>query len=77
MKERVRFYPEHHFREQAERAYQRHRNRILASFPEAEIHHIGSTAVEGSLTKGDVDLQVRISGEQFLLCKEFLLQNYS
>ncbi|MFQ3545311.1 GrpB family protein [Halobacillus rhizosphaerae] len=77
MNKRVRFYPEHHFREQAERVYQRHRNRILATFPQAEIHHIGSTAVEGSLTKGDVDLQVRIREEQFLPCKGFLLHHYS
>ncbi len=33
--------------------------------PSAEIRHVGATAIPGALTKGDLDLQVRVSAEAF------------
>ena len=33
--------------------------------PFAEIHHVGSTAVPGSLTKGDLDINVRVTQQDF------------
>ncbi len=33
--------------------------------PGADVHHIGATAVPGSLTKGDIDLMVRVPAERF------------
>ena len=33
--------------------------------PWADVHHVGSTAVPGSLTKGDLDIVVRVPAERF------------
>ena len=33
--------------------------------PWAEVHHVGSTAVPGSLTKGDLDIAVRVPADRF------------
>jgi len=38
---------------------------IKALVPDAEIHHIGATAVPGALTKGDLDVLLRVSPERF------------
>ena len=39
--------------------------RIEAVFPGAELHHIGSTAIPGSVTKGDIDILFRVAQSQF------------
>ena len=39
--------------------------RIREKLPHAEIEHIGSTAVRGRLTKGDLDVLVRVSRDDF------------
>jgi GrpB-like predicted nucleotidyltransferase (UPF0157 family) len=47
--------------EQAARAaYDEHCARIAAALPKAEIEHVGATSVPGALTKGDVDVLVRV-----------------
>ena len=42
-----------------------HSARIGAALPGAEIEHVGSTAIPGALTKGDLDLLVRVPAERF------------
>jgi GrpB-like predicted nucleotidyltransferase (UPF0157 family) len=49
----------------AEKAFIEQKKIILKQIPEADIHHVGSTAVPGSLTKGDLDIQVRVSQFSF------------
>ena len=49
----------------AERLYEAVQRRISTALPKAEIHHIGSTAIRGSLTKGDLDVLVRVSKDSF------------
>ena len=39
--------------------------RLRGVLPDAEIHHVGATALPGAITKGDVDLVVRVDREQF------------
>jgi GrpB-like predicted nucleotidyltransferase (UPF0157 family) len=51
--------------EAAERLFSEVASRIREMLPHAEIEHIGSTAVRGSLTKGDLDVLVRVSGDDF------------
>ena len=43
----------------------RRRGELEALLPGARIEHVGSTAVPGSLTKGDLDICVIVSGEEF------------
>ncbi len=76
MKEIVTFAPEKNYRDKAEKVFQKHQSLIKSNLPEVEIYHVGSTAVKGSLTKGDVDLQVRLSQEDFDKAKEILMKIY-
>lgn len=39
--------------------------RLAALAPRADVHHIGATAIPGALTKGDVDVFVRVAREDF------------
>lgn len=54
----MRFVGEETIRTLARSVAERHRDRILAWLPGALVEHVGSTAVPGALTKGDVDLVV-------------------
>lgn len=40
------------------------------------IHHIGSTSIPGSLTKGDLDVCVRVTTHAFRTCEEILASHY-
>ncbi len=59
------FHPEEQGREAVARAFAGHRRAIEALLPTATIRHIGSTAVPGALTKGDLDLLVSVPAAQF------------
>jgi GrpB-like predicted nucleotidyltransferase (UPF0157 family) len=48
-----------------EAALSSHRARIAGLIPGAEVVHVGSTAVPGALTKGDLDLMVRVGAGGF------------
>ena len=60
-----------HFRPVAEvwpqinRAFKRQSRTIRSLLPAAEVEHMGATAVPGSITKGDLDLLVRVPEERF------------
>ncbi len=43
----------------------RHKALITKVLPEADIQHVGSSAIPNSMTKGDLDLQVRVDAENF------------
>lgn len=45
--------------------------------PSAEVHHVGSTALLGALTKGDLDIQVRVSREDFDASAESLQRHFA
>ena|SRR5579884_482379 len=64
------------FKEVAERIFLEQKRRIHELLPFAEVIHVGSTAIPGSLTKGDVDLLVRVSEDDFEKAKEKLKQLY-
>jgi GrpB-like predicted nucleotidyltransferase (UPF0157 family) len=46
-------------------AFATHRARILELLPRAHVEHVGSTAIPGALTKGDLDLLVRVDPGDF------------
>ncbi|HZI91378.1 MAG TPA: GrpB family protein [Thermoleophilaceae bacterium] len=62
----VHFIPQAEIRQAADSAAAEHSRRILERLPGAEINHVGATAVPGALTKGDVDLAVRVDRPEFL-----------
>jgi GrpB-like predicted nucleotidyltransferase (UPF0157 family) len=45
--------------------FARRRAELEAMLPGARVEHVGSTAVPGSLTKGDLDICVIVEGEEF------------
>ena len=63
--ETVSFLPEERFRAAIAKRFAELEAQLSALIPGAEIHHVGSTAVPGSLTKGDLDIQVRLRAAQF------------
>ena len=53
-------------REKARRLFERIRSSLVLLLPsDADIRHIGATAVSGCLTKGDLDIVIRVPGEFF------------
>ena len=61
----VRLRPEAEVRAAAQRAFEEHRSTILEAVPDSAVEHVGATAVPGAVTKGDLDLLVRVSAERF------------
>ncbi len=59
----LRFRPGSELWPLVDRAFQRHSREIRTLVPLAQVEHVGATAVPGSLTKGDVDLLVRVPGD--------------
>jgi len=45
--------------------FETEKEELVDLFPDAAIEHIGSTAVPGTLTKGDLDINIRIRSEEF------------
>lgn len=58
--------------ENAEKTFLVHKKIMKEKLPEADIQHVGSTAIANSLTKGDLDIQVRVISGQFLKAVEVL-----
>jgi NAD+ diphosphatase len=72
--ETVTFFPEQHFRARVQSRFQELRSELQALVPAAQIEHVGSTAITGSLTKGDLDVQVRVTASEYPVAKERLCQ---
>ena len=70
------FVPEETIRQEVEQAYRLHRACLEKLLVDVEVHHVGSTAVPGSLTKGDLDIQVRLTPERFEEAVAILGQHY-
>ena len=74
---RVRITPEAELRTTAQQAFEDHRRRIARVLPDAELEHVGATSVPGALTKGDVDVLVRVSPERFEAAAQCLRRLYA
>lgn len=70
--ELVHFLDNSLFYENAEKTFLVHKKIMKESLPEADVQHVGSTAIPNSLTKGDLDIQVRVISGQFLKAVEVL-----
>ena len=64
------------FRQHAEELFLKEQKKILRVVPNADVQHIGSTAVPGSLTKGDLDIQVRVKQKDFDKAQNALSKMY-
>lgn len=61
----VHIRPERELRASVAAAVREHSRRIRVRLPGAEIEHVGSTSIPGALTKGDLDLLVRVDDAEF------------
>lgn len=68
----VTFVPEPALRSRMEEVFALREAQLGQWLPFAEIEHIGSTAIPGTLTKGDLDVLIRVSAENFRLAEEVL-----
>lgn len=76
MPELVYFSNETRLFEMADRLFSEVEARLRVLLPQSEILHVGSTAVRGSMTKGDLDVAVRIEQGGFRDAEEVLAQEY-
>ena len=63
-------------RPQVEHVLERLLPRLRALLPDAELCHIGATALPGGVTKGDVDISARVSSAGFAAAVEALRQHF-
>jgi GrpB-like predicted nucleotidyltransferase (UPF0157 family) len=73
----LRFRPESELWPLVDRAFQRHSREIRTLAPSATVEHTGATSIPGSLTKGDVDLLVRVRESDFAAAVEALRGRYA
>ncbi|KOS62014.1 GrpB family protein [Lysinibacillus agricola] len=74
--EKVNFFDNELFTTKNEQFFLIHKTKIKKLLPAADVQHVGSTAIPNSITKGDVDIQVRVSAEQFSKAEELLSSLY-
>ena len=74
--EQVSFYKQVEVNSDIKNTFNSQKERIKKVIPNAEIHHVGSSAIPNSLTKGDLDIQVRVSAKSFLPAVEALSKLY-
>ena len=72
----VKFRPVEEYKERADRVFENQKEIILGKLPFAQVEHIGSTAIPGSLTKGDLDVNVRVEKDRFSEAVDALKQLY-
>lgn len=53
------------YNDQATELFWQENKKIKERLEHADIQHVGSSAIPGTLTKGDVDIQVRVKQEDF------------
>jgi GrpB-like predicted nucleotidyltransferase (UPF0157 family) len=63
-------------RSAAEKAFRFHKRKIRRLLPWSDIQHVGGTAVHGCITKGDLDIQVRVKKSDYAAAKTALLGHY-
>lgn len=63
--DKVRFKPTSYFLNVAIKVFEEQKDRIIRLLPYADIQHIGSTSIPDSITKGDLDIVIRVPKEKF------------
>ncbi|GIM47285.1 hypothetical protein DNHGIG_28340 [Collibacillus ludicampi] len=53
------------FYDKVEILFKQQKERIKELLPDADVQHVGSTAIPGTITKGDLDIQVRVTADVF------------
>ena len=75
--ELVTFKKSENFKEKADELFESKKQEFLARLPFADIQHVGGTAIPKLLTKGDMDINIRIPAENFAETVKYLKGVYS
>jgi GrpB-like predicted nucleotidyltransferase (UPF0157 family) len=62
---KMRFMKPEEYLPRANKVFSHLKNRLVAELPHSEIEQIGSSAITGALSKGDLDVLVRVAKEHF------------
>lgn len=62
---------------QVQAAFHKQQRRLTRWLPRADIQHIGSTAIPGTITKGDLDIVVRVKRTDFAPAAGLLARHYA
>lgn len=65
MSDGMRFFNPGEYQKRVEQDYLETKTRLSKVVPYAEIEHIGSSAISGAVSKGDLDVLVRVGRDQF------------
>ncbi len=65
MSDEMHFLEPEHYVQHVDEIFRILRDRVGASLSNAAIEHIGSSAIHGAISKGDLDMLVRVSGADF------------
>jgi GrpB-like predicted nucleotidyltransferase (UPF0157 family) len=71
------FVPADAVRPAAELSFEEHARAIRELLPTAAVEHVGATAIPGALTKGDLDLLVRVDRAEFADAVSALRERYA
>lgn len=74
--EKVFFIKEEDVRDKINALFISEKEKLQKLLPYSEIEHIGGTSVKNSITKGDLDINVRVSKENFSKSVEILKKIY-
>jgi GrpB-like predicted nucleotidyltransferase (UPF0157 family) len=74
--DKVHFVREDEVRAAVDLLWRSERKKLLRLLPGADVQHVGSTAVPGSLTRGDLDIQVRVPAADFDAAEAVLASHY-
>jgi GrpB-like predicted nucleotidyltransferase (UPF0157 family) len=70
------FEPEAHIRDFIGFRWKEVERELRDLLPEAQLEHVGSSAVYGAWTNGDVDIQVRVAADKFSEAEKALAGTY-
>ncbi len=70
------FKKSEHFIEKAEKEFVQLKKKIIDALPMVEVFPIGGTFIPGAITKGDLDVQVRVYKKDFQKALDVLSENF-
>jgi GrpB-like predicted nucleotidyltransferase (UPF0157 family) len=73
----IRLVREEEIRDRVAAVFAGRRAELEGMLPGARVEHVGSTAVPGSLTKGDLDICMFVAGEEFERASRVLAEHFT
>lgn len=74
--EKVYFYPSENFQPKTKNVLNKIRRELLLVFPSAEAYDMGSTSIPGLLTKGDLDINLRVGKKDYKRAISYMSKSF-